>query len=38
VEPAGATITLAEAEVAAGDDADVDLREQPVRASPPTLQ
>jgi RND superfamily putative drug exporter len=35
VEPAGATITLAEAEVVAGDDADVDLREQPAPTSRP---
>ena len=35
VEPAAATITLAEAEVTAGDDSDVDLREQPARSSHP---
>jgi RND superfamily putative drug exporter len=35
-EPAGATITLAEAEVQVGDDADVDLREQPAGIEPPT--
>jgi len=37
VEPAGATITLAEAEVFAGDDADVDLREQPAHTTPPPV-
>jgi RND superfamily putative drug exporter len=35
-EPTGATITLAEAEVVVGDDADVDLREQPAGLEPPT--
>jgi putative drug exporter of the RND superfamily len=35
-EPAGATITLAEAEVEVGDDADVDLREHPAGVEPPT--
>ena len=35
VEPAAATITLAEAEVNAGDDADVDLREQPAASGVP---